>query len=64
MEMVLAIRLCKIVSVDEMLFGFMPEGGTIYLEKDARRVSCKRIKVVYVFCGPVRWSNDKSQTGF
>ena len=28
-EMVLAKRLCRIVSVDEMQFGSMPERGTI-----------------------------------
>ena len=52
-EMVLK-RLCRIVSVDEMQFSFMPERGTIdavYLDKDARRVSRRRKKVVYVFCG-------------
>ena len=53
---VLGKMLGRIVSVDQMQFGFMPERGTIdaafILKKDARRVSCHRKKVVCVFCGP------------
>ena len=36
-------RLCGIMTVNEMQFGFITERGTIdtvYLEKVARRVSC------------------------
>ena len=43
-ERVLEKWLNVVVSVDEMQFGFMPVRGKkiccVYLEKDARRVSC------------------------
>ena len=47
-------RLCRVVSVDEMQSCSMPEsnnGCCVYPEKDARRVSYKRKKAVYVLCG-------------
>ena len=39
-ERVLEKGLCRIVSVDEMQFGFMPEKGTIDAVFMLRRVSC------------------------
>ena len=39
-EKVLIKRLCRIVSVDEMQFGRMPERGTIDAVFILRRVSC------------------------
>ena len=42
-------RPCRIVTVDEMQFGFMPEKGTtdVYFEKAAKRVSCQKKKAVF-----------------
>ena len=52
----LETRLCGIVSVDEMQFGFMSERGTIdavfILRTLQEEYHAYRKKVVYVFCGP------------
>ena len=54
-ERVLDKMISRIVSVDEMQFAFMPERNKrccVYIEKDARKASCERKKVVYVFHRP------------
>ena len=54
-EGVLEERLCRIVSVDEMQFGFMPERGSIdavfILRRMQEEYHAKGYKL-YVFCGP------------
>ena len=54
-ERVLEKRLCRIVYVAEMQFGFMPERGTIDAVFILRRMQveyhARGKKVVYVFCG-------------
>ena len=57
MEGVLEKRIYRIVTVDEMQFGFMPGRGTIDAVFILRRMQeghdAKGIKVVCVFCGPM-----------
>ena len=51
-ERVLENRLCRIVSVNEMQRGFLPERNNrccIYPKKAARK-KCQRKKVIYVHC--------------
>ena len=48
-------RLHRIVSVDEMQFGFMPVRETIdvvFVLRMQEEYHAKEKKVVYVFCGP------------
>ena len=53
-ERVLEKRLHRMVSVDEMQFGFLPERGTIdavfVLKRKQEKYHLKRM-FVYVFCG-------------
>ena len=55
-EKVFEKRLCRIVSVDEMQFGFMPGSRTIDAISIFRRMQekyhAKGKKVVYELCGP------------
>ena len=54
-ERVLEKMLCRIVSVGEVQFGFIPEGGTIDAVFILRRMqeiaSCQRITAGCVICG-------------
>ena len=51
-ERVFEKRLCRIVSVDKMQFGFMSERGTIDAVIILRRMQEYNAKGVCVFCGP------------
>ena len=55
-ERVLEKRLRRIVTVDEMQFGFTPERGTIHAVFILRRLqeehNAKGRKKNYIFCGP------------
>ena len=55
-ERVFEKRIHRIVTVDEMQIGFMPERGTIdavfILRRMQEEYHAKGKKVVYVFCGP------------
>ena len=47
--------LCRLVFINEIQFGFMPESGTnfaVFILKVARRVSWQSEKVAHVSCGP------------
>ena len=51
---VLEKRCYRIVSVDEMQFGFMPERGTsdaVFILRWMQE-GCYGMRVIYVFCGP------------